>query len=204
MVATSKKGTKKYRYYVCTSAQRNGWHTCPSKSVPAGEMEQFVIDQIRSIGCDPELAAATVAQAKHQTQTRLDALVAERRGLDRELGRCNQELQSLAHVAHSGRVAGKLADLQGRMATSETRLGEVAKEVELLGKSQLDEQEAVAALAAFDPVWETLSPREQLRMMQLLVARVEYDGAAGKIAVTLNTDELSTLAEELLVAEEAV
>ena len=33
-------GTKRYRYYVCSSAQKRGWHTCPSKSIPAAQIEE--------------------------------------------------------------------------------------------------------------------------------------------------------------------
>jgi site-specific DNA recombinase len=46
----SSKGQRRYRYYVCTQAQQRGRHTCPSPSVPAGEIERFVVDQIRAIG----------------------------------------------------------------------------------------------------------------------------------------------------------
>jgi hypothetical protein len=40
------RGNKRYRYYTCSPAQRNGWHTCPSKSVPALALERFVLEQI--------------------------------------------------------------------------------------------------------------------------------------------------------------
>jgi len=33
-------------------------HTCPSKSVPAGEIERLVVEQIRAIGQNPELLSA--------------------------------------------------------------------------------------------------------------------------------------------------
>ena len=39
-------------YYVCSQAQKRGWHTCPSKSVPAAEIENFVLDQLRQVGPD--------------------------------------------------------------------------------------------------------------------------------------------------------
>jgi site-specific DNA recombinase len=32
---------------------KRGWYTCPSKSVPAGELERFVVEHIRGIGRDP-------------------------------------------------------------------------------------------------------------------------------------------------------
>ena len=62
-VHTTKNKTKRYRYYVCTGAQKRGWNTCSSKSVPAGQIEQFVVEQIRVIGKDPALVQATFAEA---------------------------------------------------------------------------------------------------------------------------------------------
>ncbi len=44
--SSSSNGSRRYRYYVCTQASRRGWDTCPSKSLPAGVIEQFVIDQL--------------------------------------------------------------------------------------------------------------------------------------------------------------
>ena len=41
---------RRYRYYVCTTAQKRGWETCPVKSVPAYEVEQFVIERLRAAG----------------------------------------------------------------------------------------------------------------------------------------------------------
>jgi site-specific DNA recombinase len=47
----------RYRYYVCLHAQKQGWSACPSQSVPAAEIERFVIDQIRGLGRDTALLA---------------------------------------------------------------------------------------------------------------------------------------------------
>src|SRR5262249_12133461 len=40
---TSRNGTRRYRYYVCSRATKNGRKTCPSPSVPAAEIENFVL-----------------------------------------------------------------------------------------------------------------------------------------------------------------
>ncbi|MEO8052891.1 MAG: recombinase family protein [Acidobacteriota bacterium] len=44
----SGKGDRKYPYYVCLNAQRRGWALCPSKSLPAREIEDSVLAQIRA------------------------------------------------------------------------------------------------------------------------------------------------------------
>jgi hypothetical protein len=42
------KGPRRYRYYTCSGAQKHGWASCPSKSIPAMEVEQFVIKEARN------------------------------------------------------------------------------------------------------------------------------------------------------------
>src|SRR5262249_46789397 len=42
------RGNRRYRYYPCSGAQRKGWHTCPSKSLPAALVERYVLEQIAS------------------------------------------------------------------------------------------------------------------------------------------------------------
>ena len=44
----NRKG-KRYRYYVCTGAQKLGWHTCPMPSVAAPALEQVVLGQIKEL-----------------------------------------------------------------------------------------------------------------------------------------------------------
>jgi site-specific DNA recombinase len=163
----SSKGNKRYRYYVCTSAQARGWDSCPSKSIPAGEIERFVVEEIRSVGKNPELVAATIAEATRQVESRLADLDAERRGLERDLRHWHQELGEVVALAHDGRYTGRLADLEDRVGATERRLSEIASEIALATKAKIDPEEAAEALAAFDPVWETLSPREQARIVRV-------------------------------------
>jgi site-specific DNA recombinase len=58
------KGNRRYRYYVCGTAQQRGWSECPAPSVPAGQIERFVVEQIQSIGRDPAVIAETTRQVR--------------------------------------------------------------------------------------------------------------------------------------------
>jgi site-specific DNA recombinase len=69
------RGNRRYRYYTCSAAQKKGWHTCPSKSVPALKLERFVLDQIASHARDvdgPMLAPSEQAERLRQLVTRID------------------------------------------------------------------------------------------------------------------------------------
>ncbi len=52
-------GKKLYRYYLCVKASKSGYTTCPLRLVPAGDIEEAVVDQIRVIMRSPELIAQT-------------------------------------------------------------------------------------------------------------------------------------------------
>jgi site-specific DNA recombinase len=193
--STSSKGPKRYRYYVCTKAMKRGWYTCPSKSVPAGELERFVVDQIRSIGRDPGVLAETIRQVRVQSQKAIADLEREQRTLERDIGRQSKALkQQLA--AAPGSNGADVARRQDDLRRLETRLTEVRERHVALGRELVDEREVVQALSLFDPVWESLTPREQARIVRLLVERVDYDGANGTVEVTFRPTGIKALAQE--------
>src|SRR5262249_42310111 len=64
--AHTTKGNHRYRYYVCTKAQKRGWHACPAKSLPAAAIESFVVDQIKAMGLGPALCQETLGAAQAQ------------------------------------------------------------------------------------------------------------------------------------------
>src|SRR5271166_2099168 len=77
-----KLGGGRYAYYICTGAQKRGWHTCPSKSVPAATLDRFVLQELVSLdgGTGPsEFERATrdpdrlsAAERVHLVRSRLE------------------------------------------------------------------------------------------------------------------------------------
>jgi site-specific DNA recombinase len=199
--AHTTKGDRRYRYYTCVGAQKRGWGSCPSKSIPAGEIEAVVLEQIRCIGRDPALLYATLAQAQKQEDARMVELDAERRVLERDLARWHADMQSLSGQlggADGDRsVVSRLADLQERIDMAERRLAGVREQVQEVRRQRIDEEEARETLAAFDPVWASLTPLEQGRLVGLLVHQVNYDGTTGKVSITFHPTSIRALADEL-------
>lgn len=201
---TSKNGTTQYRYYVCLNAQKRGWDTCPSKSVPAGEIERLVVEQIKAIGRDPSLISATLKQTRKQVKEAVARLDGEKAALERELRKHHGEVRKLATDATNtnGATSARLGDLADRIRVAEQRMTEIREQVLVLSRSVIDERDVATALGAFDPVWESLSPKEQARIVQLLVKRVDYDGEAGEASVTFHPNGLRGLAAEAREAQE--
>jgi site-specific DNA recombinase len=198
---TTKNATKRYRYYVCSSAQKHGWHTCSSKSIPAGEIEQFVVEQIKCIGKDPSLISETIVQASNQERARVAELEAERHGVERALAHLDAEVRRLVTQITPGESdtpgVARLADLQERIRNADQRATEIREQVIGIRRRLVDEREVALALSIFDPVWGALTPREQTHVVQLLVEQVEYDGGKGKVSITFHAAGIKTLADEL-------
>ena len=188
------RGGRRYRYYVCSRAQKRGWATCTTKSVPAGELERFVVDQVRRVGRGPAVLAATLRQmGDRQERARAD-LAAERRAAGRELARLHAALKKVLGAGVPD--ADHLARLNEQIQLAEQRATALAERELALQQEHIDPAVVAEALTAFDPVWERMSPREQARVVRLLVERVAYDGAAGSVAVTFRPSGLKALAAE--------
>lgn len=196
---STKNGKKRYRYYVCTNAQQRGWHNCPSKSIPAGEIEQFVVEQLRAIGRDPVLIRETVAQTQNFGRSQRAALEAERRGLQRDLSRWNAEIRKLLDQIDPDDTdtpaTARLADLQERICGAEQRAAEIREQILALDRTTVDQADVAKTLAQFNPVWDSLTPREQTRIISLLVERVDYDGATGTVRITFHPAGIKSLSE---------
>jgi len=191
------RGQRRYRYYVCTQAQQRGWHTCPSPSLPAGEIERFVVDQIRCIGRDPAVLAATLAETRRQAEEAIKRLERERAALERQRRDDEGELRGLAgSPGTNGDRLSRLADVQERIRLAERRLTEIDEELVTLRGEFVDEREVANALAEFDGVWAALAPREQARVLELLIERVDHDGRAGHVTITFRPSGIKALASE--------
>jgi len=197
---TTKNGSKRYRYYVCMNAQKRGWHNCPSKSIPAAEVEQFVVDQIKAVAGNPGLVTDTLAQVRQQAEGSLRTLESERQSIDRDLIATNKEISTVAIEAASAEddspTTRRLADLQERVQSGERRLTEIREESLRLRAGLVGEDDVAKALGEFDTLWQSLSPREQARVLHLLIERVDYDGEDGTVSVTFRPTGIRELAEE--------
>jgi site-specific DNA recombinase len=203
----TRDGSKRYRYYVCLAAQKRGWQSCPSQSIPAGEIERFVVEQIKDIGRDPRLVAETVRQARAQADEHIAELEVEERRLGRELVGHQRDMRKLIAQLGAASVGGVVtalqADIHDRVQTVERRLSELRDDRERLQRDLIDEADVTRALAAFDPVWETLSPREQAHLLQLLIERIEYDGRDGTISITFHPSGIKALADRAVTGDAA-
>ena len=113
----------------------------------------------------------------------------------RDISRRSKALKQHLATVPEGNGAD-IARQRDELHRLETRLTAVRERHLALSRELVDEREVMQALSLFDPVWESLTPREQARIVRLLVERVDYDGRNGTVAVTFRPTGIKTLAQQ--------
>ena len=203
---TERRG-KAFRYYRCVNAVKRGADACPTGSVPANEIETFVVDQIKKIGSHPALCDETFRQVQAQVATERRGLKAEGKRIDRELATVRGELDRLttavarATGAAADALIAKLAETQERLTTLERRQREVTERLVALDGQDVDPVAVGRALAQFTEIWDVLLSPERERIVRLLIDRIDYAGASGELKITFSATGASLLAADLPSAE---
>jgi len=202
---TVKKG-KYYRYYICSNAQKNGWKTCPTKTVSAPELEEFVVERIRGMGTDPELVEATIASVQNELQKKKPGLLAEKHRLERDIQKTQTESRRLVDALGRGTgessriIAGRLSEMEGNLDVMNRRLTQIKEELIQLEMETVDRREVVQALEHFNPIWGVLYPREKARIMRLLIESITYNAQEGTVEIVLHPGGIKQLAAEMKCA----
>jgi site-specific DNA recombinase len=191
------KNGKRYRYYVCSNALKRGWDHCPSQSVPAGGMEEFVMEQVSKVGQDSERLEKIILESSKQRRTRLVDLESECNRLEQELRILKESLP-----IKSGNNQPELESAHENIGHLRRRLNDNNEQTKLLQQPELDVDQAAQALASLEQVLGNLPMVEQARFMRSAVKRAEYDGGQGKLVLSVDAVGLVAVLEELKLRQE--
>ena len=194
-VFTTARGKKarQYRYYRCVGAIKKGATQCPSGSLPAPEIERVVIDEIRGVFEDGELLDKVMNQSQAQLDERIASLKRRLDELIKELSRQHREMKRLA--TEPGDQADRIAELHKAITAGENRHIELESELECARSETIDPVVTKSLIVAFDELWAILKPREQARVLKLLLEVVEYDASEQSVRVTFRPSGIKALAE---------
>lgn len=170
---------RRYRYYVCIHAQKRGWGTCPQPSLPAEELEKFVVDRMKEVCADESLLQQSVLRAQQQLAGDLDTARDERDSVARDLAQARQALtKATAKGDHAGAAERRdeVRDLERRQRQLDAQIGAMEGQV-------IDPDELAGAMEAFDPLWASLTTDERERLVRLMVREVVCDASDQSIAV---------------------
>ena len=187
---------REYRYYTCSKRIKTGYGKCPLPSLPAGEIETMVVDQVRAILRHPDLVARTYREIRSRAAEGPSQETAAR--LEKLQRRRDQTQKSIRAVLNleeqdSTFLAEELKRLNGELKSLERSIRQF--------NSQQDDEEPIElgciteALGRIDPIWEVLYPEEQRRVLELLIESITVTKDA--VEVRFRTNGIEQVVEEL-------
>lgn len=179
-----------HRYYVCGGAQKSGHASCPSPSIPADQIEAFVVGEIKTIASDHELIAEIYERIQSKSKATRDDLLRERDGLIEFLRSYHVQLQ---HLAITNGPTELVADLQTRISTSERRHTELQEQIATLEAKAPLRSDIADSLARFDEIWQSMKSKDRCGLIELLIARIDYDGVQGSVEIHFHNTGIVTL-----------
>ena len=176
VASSSRKGSRAYRYYVCTNAQKNGRAVCPHPYLPAQAIEDAVLDQVRGRLKGPKLLEAVVGELHRQAHAARQQISQDRKRLEKDRALLEETRTPTKQV-------------QNRLASINERLAALAKEEQLLTQADFSPSRISHVLSCFEELWGSLHITEQQRLLGLLVEVISVDGAPGEVEIVFHTGE---------------
>jgi len=185
----SKKGSRIYGYYSCSRYQKEGAASCPGSRVSAGKLEAFVVDQLREIGRDPRLLAATLKADKESRKKCKPELATAAKRATKAMNKLVKVRDNIldAIAQENGdnvSLAQHLEDLDAQLGEATQVEANAKAELRALDLGDVDADELREVLADLEPVWGELLPAEKARAIALLLERVTFDANAGEVEIT--------------------
>jgi len=184
------KGNVKYRYYICTHAQKHGYESCPTRSVSAPAIEDAVVDCLKKIANDSAKQKETVESLNKYLTEEIKSIVAQQGELNGQIieltDKISKAKESLKLKINSKISESDLKRLKEKLQDKEKLLSEVRIKKLQLEEKLLTQQELKDALLVNSPIWDTLFPQEKYRIFRLILKQVNYDARSDKLAITLN------------------
>ena len=171
----TKTKIKKYTYYTCLNAIKNGKNKCVNKSVPSAKLDEFVVNHIREIASNPEFLNGFIEAFSKQKELDLVNIKTELKTLTVKLASYQIERDRMAldnnlnHIEALTRTSEQLEKVINRIKYLETKRN-------ILMNTDLNAGEITVTLNKFFPIWDTLTLNEQNRILDKLFNQIIWDG----------------------------
>ena len=173
----------KFFYYRCLPVTKLNWSACCVKNLPAGKLEEFVLERLSSLAAQPELIRRMVAKVQDRAAMGLPEKQQEKIRLAPELGKLESRIANLVAVlseegASSPRKAdilGELEKLSAAKAQLTARIEQIARDIQALEERRIEADVVQNNLRSFGRVFAKVPPKEQQELVQLMVREAVYE-----------------------------
>lgn len=83
-------------------------------------------------------------------------------------------------------------NIQTRISVSERRHTELEEQIASLQAKAPRQSDIADSLARFDELWQSMKPKDRCGLIELLVARIDYDGVQGNVEIHFHNTGIAT------------
>lgn len=188
---------RQYRYYVCNKATKRGRKSCPRPSLPAEEIERFVVAQLRSLTIDESLlndachrVRRTITRQQHDLRDESAKLFAEIRQTEKAIDALSTPLTD--PIREATRLES-LASLNEQLHRDRVRQRTLTEKIAALDSTTPDRVSILRAIDDLETLWGHMTLSERSRLMSLLIERIDHDPIESNISITLSPAGLDSL-----------
>jgi hypothetical protein len=182
---------RKYRYYRCMTADKQGRGACRARPLPAPAIETFVVDRIRDHVTAPDFVPELTRRLELRLRVERDRLRAERGELPATIARLAGRAREVFDAAEGLRGAARrvaderLTSLGREQEEAERRLSDIERRLAELDALRIEGEWVAQVASNFDRVWEASTPANRQRIVAALVQSVVVDEASGQAALEI-------------------
>ena len=186
---------REYRYYACSKRVKTGYGKCGLPTLPAGEIETVVVDQLRALLRHPDVIARTYREIQERSSTGPSPEATEQLAqLCQRREQLRESIRALLSLGNQNEfMADELKRLNGELNALDRSIGQLERERASTDVVELGD--VTDALQRIDPVWEVLHPDEQRRVLELLVEKITV--SKERVEVRFRANGIEQVAGEL-------
>jgi site-specific DNA recombinase len=148
--------------------------------VPAGDIEQAVVEQLSAVFRTPTLVAKTYFAAREIESTEKQRLIKQKVQLEEELSQTRQQALDLMKPQNDHpKKDAMLATINRQAVDLSRQLTHVALRCKAYQSVNITEQDVSEAFSNVETFWQDLFPVERNRLIRLLVEKVELRARLG-------------------------
>jgi len=177
-----------YAYYQCTRNSRFGEGECNARYVPAGAIEDLIVDRLRQISVDDAIIEEIILRANGKLLQELEKFEEEEKEVQRRVLDIQRKIDGIVNAIESG-GAKTLHSLSQRLQKLEDEQKLVEEQCVIIGfkrgeaEAQTLSGEVMArAFRSLADILKTASPAELAEILPLMVDGIEWHEDADKKA----------------------
>jgi site-specific DNA recombinase len=186
--AQKKKSALRHFYYKCTSISKFGSDKCPSRNLPAHQLENFTTKLLLHTASDDEFFEAVVKQVMGNATESLASKTSQRADLSVNLSSVKKQVNTfVSNLAmmqlkpeEGSEMKTKIEGLQKQAKNLEQQLNALDLEIERLDAQQIDKKQLRRVFQEFADIYSEASAEIKRRLLNVMIEEIRCSVKRGE------------------------